>query len=302
VISVGLHVPHFGPLARAEVLARAVDLAEEVGFDTVWVSDHVAIPARFETPYPYTATGRIGLPPDEPFFDPFVALAFAAGRTSRVRLGISALVLPYRHPLLGAKLIGSLDAVSGGRARMVVGAGWLKEEFDALGVDFARRGRITDDYVDAISALLENGRASFAGETVAFAEMGMEPTPIQRPFPLLVGGHSNVAMRRALRVGHGWQATPERPGEVEEMLGRLSAEAGGEVPPDFLVATRLHLPRFDPGEPGDRIIDMMRSAVAPGISDLTVDVFDRDPGRYFARVEAVASWLQLRDGETEVLP
>jgi probable F420-dependent oxidoreductase len=301
MIRVGLHVPHFGPIARPDVLARSIDLAEELGFDTVWVSDHVAIPVGFETPYPYTATGQIGLPAETPFYDPFVALSFAAGRTERVRLGISALVLPYRHPLLAAKLIGSLDAISSGRARIVIGAGWLREEFDALGVDFKKRGRITDEYADALSALLDDGRASFAGEMVGFEEMGMEPAPVQRPFPLLVGGHSNVAMRRALRLGHGWQATPEGPGEVDQMLSRLRAAAGGEISAGFLVATRLHLPKFDANEPGDRLVEMMRSAVAPGISDLTVDAFDRDAERYYARVEAIASWLDLKEGTTEVL-
>ncbi len=207
MITVGLHLPHFGSLAQRGVLTRSISLAEELGFDTAWVSDHVAIPVGFETSYPYTTTGRIGLPPDAPFYDPFVTLAFAAGRTQRIRLGISALVVPYRQPLLAAKLTGSLDAISGGRARIVVGAGWLKEEFETLNIDFSRRGRITDDYVDALAALLNSGRALFQGEVVSFTEMGMEPAPVQRPFPLLVGGHSAAAMRRRLRLGHGWQAT-----------------------------------------------------------------------------------------------
>ena len=301
MISVGLHVPHFGPLARPDVLTRTINLTEALGFDTAWVSDHIAIPVGFETPYPYTSSGEIGLPAETPFYDPFVALSYAAGRTHRVRLGISALVLPYRHPLLAAKLIGSLDSMSLGRSRMVIGAGWLREEFDGLGVDFGKRGRITDEYADALSLLLNRGRASFAGDTVAFDEMGMEPAPVQNPYPLLVGGHSSVAMRRALRLGYGWQATPERPGEVAGMLGRLHDAAGGDLPSGFLVATRLHLPRFDPDDSSGRLIEMMLAATAPGISDLTVSVFDRDPERYYARVEAVASWLQLRNGKTEVL-
>lgn len=167
MITVGLHLPYFGSLAQREVLTRSISLAEELGFDTAWVSSHVAIPVGFETSYPYTTTGRIGLPPDAPFYDPFVTLAFAPGRTQRIRLGISALVVPYRQPLLAAKLTGSLDAISGGRARIVVGAGWLKEEFQTLNIDFSRRGRITGDYVDALAALLNSGRALFQGPSMS---------------------------------------------------------------------------------------------------------------------------------------
>lgn len=301
MISVGLHLPHFGPLAQRDVLTRSIRLAEELGFDTAWVGDHVAIPVGFETPYPYTQTGRIGLPWDAPFIDPFVTLAFFAGQTQKIRLGISALVVPYRHPLLAAKLIGSLDALSGGRARIVLGAGWLKEEFDALEVDFARRGRITDDYVNALSALLNGGRAAFSGEIVSFSEMGMEPAPAERPFPLLVGGHSRPAMRRALRLGYGWQATPESPEQVADMISRLREEAGGELPRGFLVATRLHLPRFDPNTSGAQFLEAMRTAVRPGVADLTVDVYDHDPERYYERLRTLAGWLELKDGTTEVL-
>ena len=301
MISVGLHVPHFGPLAEPDVMASTVELAEELEFGTAWVSDHIAIPVDFTTPYPYTATGRIGLPAEAPFFDPFVALAFAAGRTERIRLGISALVLPYRHPLLAAKLIGSVDAISGGRLRVVVGIGWLREEFDALGIEFTARGRITDEHVDAIGALLSGGQASFAGDTVRFEEMGMRPAPVQQPFPLIVGGHSRLALRRALRVGHGWQATPEQPSEVSAMVARLREEAGGTLPPGFLVATRLHLPRFDPSDDGEPFLDAMRVATLPGVSDLTIDIVDRDADRYHERLGTVARWLRLRDGMTNVL-
>ena len=301
MIRVGVHLPHFGPIAGQAVLDEAVAVAERAGFDTAWVSDHVAIPVGFETPYPYTASGGIGLPAEEAFIDPFVALSYAAGRTERIRLGISALVLPYRHPALTAKLIGSLDELSRGRARIVIGAGWLREEFDALGADFSARGRVTDEYADAVTALLAGGVAGFDGSEVAFPPIGVLPRPRQQPFPILVGGHSRVAMRRALRLGHGWQATPEQPGEVARMVARLVEEAAGELPAGFVVATRLHLPRFDAGDDGATMITRMRDAITPEVSDLTISIFDRDGSRFLDRLGAVARWLELDDGTTEVL-
>lgn len=137
---------------------------------------------------------------------------------------------------------------------------------------------------------------------VSFTEMGMEPAPAQRPFPLLVGGHSAAAMRRALRLGHGVAGPCRRhPKRCPGIVSRLRAEAGGELPPDFPVATRLHLPHFDVGAPGERFLEAIRVTVKPGAGDLTVDVFDHDAERYFERLRTVAGWLELKDGKTEML-
>src|SRR5215472_5861032 len=160
-MEVGVFLPISGRAASREVLTRAAQAAERLGFAAVWSADRVVTPWRIDTPYPYAEDGVFIVPPDRPFFDSMACLSFLAGRTERIRLGISVLVLPYRHPLYWARLATTIDHLSGGRLVMGVGIGWMREEFEALGVPFAERGRITDEALEAVRVLLTREHCTY---------------------------------------------------------------------------------------------------------------------------------------------
>ncbi len=289
---IGLHLPHFGPLATREVLSRVIERADAVGYSTVWVGDHVVIPVEVASRYPYHPSGKASFQRDAPFYDPFVLLAWAAGRTGRVRLGFSVLIVPHRNPLLHAKMLATLDQLSGGRVEIGVGVGWLEEEFEVLGLDFHRRGRETDAALDLMRTVWSSSPAK-----VEDRELNVLPLPVQDPLPILVGGHADAAMKRALRVGNGWQATANSAEELAELVGRLTQLAGGRLPDGFEVASRLHLPKFSAdGSEGlspDGIRESVAAYAAAGAQSLVLDVWDKDSDRYLARIDALAGWLEL---------
>lgn len=294
-MEIGLHLPHFGPLARPEVLDAVIDTAERVGLAALWAGDHVAVPVEVASRYPYHESGSASFAADAPYYEAFTVLSYAAGRTRRVRLGLSVLVVPHRHPLLTAKIAATLDKLSGGRLVLGVGAGWLREEFEVLGLDFDGRGRVTDDYLDALRAAWATSPASFASPSVSFPPVGTEPRPGR--LPLLVGGHSPPAMRRALRLGDGWQASAQSAEQLAALVAQLTDLAGGTLPEGFAVSSRVHLPRFDADGSGAFGPAEARALVdayaAAGASSLVVDLWDRDPARYLARLEAAAAWLGM---------
>jgi probable F420-dependent oxidoreductase len=192
-MKVGVNLINFGPGASPETLARAAALAEELGYHAVLISDHVAVTPDVAARYP------------APFYDPFTALAWLAGLTRRVELGTTVVILPYRHPLLTARMAANVDRLSGGRLILGVGAGWARQEFDALGLPFHRRGAMTDDYLAAIRAAWAGEVASHAGPFARFSEVRTAPRPIREPHPpIWVCGASDAALRRAARHGDGW--------------------------------------------------------------------------------------------------
>jgi probable F420-dependent oxidoreductase len=196
-VKVGLFGINIGPCARPETAARVARAAEDAGFDSLWTGEHVVLPDPQVPPSPIS--------PRERFLDPAVALAFVAAHTQRVRLATGIIILPQRNPLVLAKELASLDVVSGGRLVFGIGAGYLKPEFDALGIAFDERGERTDEYLDAILALWTLEKPAFEGETVRFSAVDAQPRPVQRPHPpIVVGGLSNAAFRRAARRGDGW--------------------------------------------------------------------------------------------------
>lgn len=284
----GLHIPHFGKLATPEFMGSTARQAEALGFDSVWLSDHVFVPVEITSEYPYRSDGIIGLSPDQPFHDPFALVPWIAAQTQRVEIGIGAFVAPYRRAIVTAKLIGTADVLSGGRTRMVAGAGWMEQEFDALGVPFRERGRITDETLDALTTLFAQPTATIGG-----VEFGAEPRPLRQPYPLMVGGHTNPAMRRALRLGHGIQFTSESPDEVPELLQRLAGHGGGVIPEGFIVSARIHVGRFEVDDDPEPVLDQIHRAGAPGVTEVVISILDRDPARYAARLEALAGWLEL---------
>jgi probable F420-dependent oxidoreductase len=201
---------HFTTTPALAVFARQ---AEELGFDAVWLPDHVVMPARYSSRYPYQADAAGGdfrpYPFDDvPFPEPFTALAFIGGATHTIRLCTGVLILPERNPVLFAKQAATLDGLTGGRLQLGVGIGWLREEFEALGLTWDHRGRRMDECIEAIRALWRDRPATYHGEFVSFDEIVCDPLPVQTGgVPLIVGGHSAAAARRAGRLGNGFVPT-----------------------------------------------------------------------------------------------
>src|SRR4051794_36298258 len=200
---IGAKLPNSGPLS-ADIPATAETL-ERAGFDSLWVADHIVMPETIESRYPFAADGRATWPTDTPYLDALIALALAAAVTTRVRLGTAALVLPQRNPVLVAKQAASIDVVSGGRLELGIGAGWLAEEFAALDVPFERRGARMDEWISLLRDCWTGTPPARSGEFYSLpADTLCLPTPAHE-IPLLVGGHSAVALRRARAAG-GWLA------------------------------------------------------------------------------------------------
>ena len=235
----GVWIPNCRHLATPEIIRHTAVRAEQLGYDSVWVSDHVVVPDA--------NVDRIGAG----IFDPLVTLAVAAGATSRVRLGTTVLIVPYRNPVVTAKMVSSLDALSGGRVVLGVGAGWLAEESAALGVPFAERGPMTDEYLAAMRELWTSPAPSFAGKYTQFSGLKFEPKPVQKPHPpIWVGGHGRASLRRAAEIGAAWHpinrsAEELRAGRVE--LARLCQARGRAMPPAMTLRNDLCVLR--PGRP-----------------------------------------------------
>jgi probable F420-dependent oxidoreductase len=228
-VHVGIKIPNWGPLASTDALVRTAVAADERGLGSVWVSDHVAVPRAPLADYPYSASATPPFDPSTAFVEAFVALAHVAAVTRSIQLGTGVLVLPLRHPILTAKQTASLDVVAGGRLVLGVGVGWLADEFAALGEPFAERGRRTDEAIGVL-------RAAWAGEDVPLREqggrpasLGMQPLPRRGAgIPVLVGGHSAAALRRAAALGDGWYGSNLSAAEFGELARTLRALPGAD--------------------------------------------------------------------------
>jgi probable F420-dependent oxidoreductase len=222
VIRLGLNVPNFGPATTPTSLRSWIKFAEDTGFSVAMMSDHVAPTPDVTAIYP------------APFYDPFVTLSWLAAFTTRLSLGTSVAILPYRHPLLTARLSANLDQFTAGRFVLGVGVGWSETEFDAVGVSFAERGRITDEYLTIITRAWDESSLSYAGDHVQFEEVATGPAPVSRPRPpLWVGGIGETAIRRAARFGDAWH--PVNPGRERlqhalPLLAQAAAALGNPTP------------------------------------------------------------------------
>tara|TARA_Y100000815_G_scaffold48368_1_gene39565 strand:+ start:638 stop:1549 length:912 start_codon:yes stop_codon:yes gene_type:complete len=224
-------------MASPANLRTLAQRAESLGFDSAWVSDHIILPRSVDSFYPYAANGVATFRPDEDYYEPLAALNFLAGCTQKIRLGTHVLILPYRNPVLTAKMISTLDVLSEGRFILGAGVGWMEEEFKALGLDtFAQRGAVTDEYIQLFKELWTKDNPEFQGEHYQLSESGFQPKPVQKPHPpIWIGGHTNPAIRRAAKYGDGWMPIGLRPPailEPEELaekiarLRRLTMAAG----------------------------------------------------------------------------
>jgi probable F420-dependent oxidoreductase len=204
MMRIGLHALGIGAGARRDVLDAVARAADAAGFATLWVGEHVVMVDEPASRYPYADDGRIAVPPEADWLDPVVALSFAGAATTRIGLATGVLLLPEHEPVALAKRLASLDVLSGGRLTLGVGVGWSREEFEAVGVPFERRGARASEYVDVLRTLWRDDVASFEGEFVRFSGIRVNPKPLRRRIPVVVGGNSDAALRRAARWGDGW--------------------------------------------------------------------------------------------------
>jgi probable F420-dependent oxidoreductase len=212
--------------AERDGLTQMAQAAESAGFESLWTVEHVIYPDSYESAYPYDRSGKMMMAPDTNLPDPLIWLAFVAAATSTIRLATGILILPQRNPVVLAKEVATLDYLSGGRVDLGIGVGWLEEEFDALGVPFARRGARTDDYVAAMRALWDGNSVTYEGEFMNFSGVSSNPKPLSGRVPIHVGGHSKAAAERAGRLGDGFFPGKGNISELVEIVRQTAADSG----------------------------------------------------------------------------
>jgi len=267
---VGIHLPQIGRKAGPDGIKRAAIQAEELGFADVWTSEHIITPA-----------GAM-YPPSPLFYDPVLALTWAAAHTKRVRLGTSVLVLPMRHPLPLAKELATLQNLSGGRLILGAGVGWLEAEFAALGVPFNERGRRMDEGIAMMRAVWSDDPVSFEARWVpaVIDNMRMMPKP-QKPIPIWIGGTSDAALKRAARHD-GWHGSRAMPQQAVPLVAKLRA---ARPEPEFVLSLRA---AWD-GRNDDELKTRLEGFAAAGIDHVMVEPFDREIDDWLRSVERIAN-------------
>jgi len=237
-MKLGIHLPHAGEQATPALIRRHAIRAEALGFDDVWVSEHIIVP-------------RAAFPRSPLFYDPVVTLSYVAAVTERVRLGTTVLVLPMRHPLPLAKELATLHNLSGGRLILGAGVGWLEAEFAALGVPFKERGRRMDEGIAMMRAVWTQDPVTFDAKVIPAKIEGMTmlPLPVSR-IPLWIGGSSEAALKRTARIADGWHGSQATPEQAAPIIKRLRTERPGA---DFTISIRSHWNGKDVGELRERV-------------------------------------------------
>jgi probable F420-dependent oxidoreductase len=238
-MEVGVHIPQVGPFATRENIAQFAKTADDAGFDGLWVYDHVVLQKEQQSKYPYSPDGSLGFPPTLDFLEPLTLCAWLAANTARARIGTSVLVLPMRQPVLHAKIMASIDFLSGGRFVLGAGIGWWKQEFEVLGVPWERRGRRMDECLQLVRALWTEEYVNFKGEFYEAVDWTCNPKP-KRPggIPIWLGGESKGQLRRIGKYADGWMATPRALGTLKEDIAymRQAAQDAGRDPNALKVA------------------------------------------------------------------
>ena len=283
----GIHLPHVGPLASRDTILAAARRAEELGFHSLWVSDHVVIPREIAGRYPGRPDGRFPVPPDMPFLEPLSVLQFVAAATERVKLGTSILVITMRNPVITAKELATLDVLSNGRLILGAGAGWLREEFAALNTPFEKHGPRMAEYLQVILRCWTEDDPSFEGRFYHLPNVGFSPRPVQKPRPpVWLGGWADGALRRVARYGDAWHA-----GGPPQMLGDLYAKVKGYAKeygrdPDSITLS-VRGDGIDRGDP-DEVIERLRAYETAGASHILLTPIGRTPDELLTRIEHLA--------------
>ena len=221
----GLMYANAGPFAYPEMLRHLATTAERTGIESMWTIEHVVIPVGYKSTYPYDPSGKIPAPEQMPMPDPLISLAYAAAVTTKLRLATGILILPQRHPLYVAKEVATLDVLSHGRMILGIGVGWLEEEFDALGIPFEERAGRTAESVRALRSLWKDDAEPFEGKYFHWGKLECHPKPVQKPgVPIVVGGHTELAARRAARYGDGFFPGVTDEDKLVQLLGIMREE------------------------------------------------------------------------------
>jgi probable F420-dependent oxidoreductase len=307
----GFYLPTRGGCATPEALEAIVQRGEALGFHSVMIADHVVFPTTIASTYPYTVSGAF--PGGGDALEQLTLMAFVAGRTRTLRLVTSVMILPYRNPVVTAKMLATIDVLSRGRVTVGVGVGWLREEFEALDApDFARRGTASDEYIRIFKTLWTQDPASFEGEFYRFDALRCLPPPVQKPHPpIWIGGHSAPALRRVARYGDGWHpvganpAVPLRPTELRASLDQLvrMTEAEGRNPSaltisfkapvyDTSVTTLAGSERRPFSGTAQQIADDIGAYEKAGVSELVFDFRSETLTEALERMERFAQTLR----------
>ncbi len=290
----------------AEDLVCFAQQAEALGFYCLTVADHVIVPKNISVPYPYTVDGKY--PGTGYHLETLMTMGFLAGTTKRIRFITSVMILPYRNPIVTAKMLASLDVLSGGRVIVGAGVGWMKEEFETIRTEpFEERGKVTDEYIAAFRELWTSDNPSFSGKYCSFSNILFLPKPVQKPtIPIWIGGHSKQAIRRAARLGDGWHpigGVPTIPLEPEDiardmsMLREYAAKAGRD-PKNIRVALKGSLfdreKQITPGKRrrfignAEEVASDIRDYRAVGVDTMIFDVRQPSIAETLERMEWMA--------------
>jgi probable F420-dependent oxidoreductase len=291
-VRVGVRVPNAGPLPARVGIPSLARSAESAGFASLWVSDHVVMPASFASRYPFAADGRATWASDTPYVDALIALALIAAATESATIGTAVLVLPLRHPIVAAKQLASIDLASGGRLRLGVGAGWLREEFEALEVPYEARGSRLDEWLSLLRDCWTGTPPARAGTHYTLpAGVLCYPTPAHE-IPFLVGGHSKAALRRAGRLGDGWLGQQsldaidtDELAAAAEVMRAAALEAGRDAD-----ALEVVLRIVDSTGRSDEVARQLPALVRAGVDEVIVDFTpDGDPAAEYERMAAAVA-------------
>jgi probable F420-dependent oxidoreductase len=242
-MKVGIRIPGAGPWAGPDAISEVSRYAEKIGFDSLWMTDHVALPTKVETPYPYTADGKFLWSPDTPYLDCLTALTWAAAATETVELGTSCLILPWRPLVQTSKTLVSIDVLSKGRLSVAIGVGWMKEQFAALDAPFKDRGRRVTEMVNAMRQMWSDDEVAFDGEFYNLHDFKMYPKPVRGTIPIWFAGYSEASLRRIAAIGDGWHPLAVGPQEYAGYLATLRThveETGRDMSEITLTARPLH--------------------------------------------------------------
>ncbi len=305
-----------GPLAEPDALSAIARRGDELGFEWLLTGDHIVVPNSIDSTYPYTEGGEFPGSTSGVAMEQLTVLSFLAGQTQRIKLVTSVMIVPHRNPMVAAKALATLDVLSKGRLIVGIGAGWMREEFEALGLPpFEERGAVTDEYIRAFKELWTSDDPTFDGKYLSFSDITFLPKPVQQPHPpIWVGGESRAAIRRAGQQGDAWYpigSNPQFPMEEPEQLAvgmrRLAAQAerAGRDPAEVAVVFRTHDYRLErEGISGDRryfsgsveqIAGDIHTYEELGVSGLVIDL-----GRISRDVDDVLGHLE--DLATRVMP
>ena len=287
-MDIGCHLPTQGPLATREALTRFCREAEARNIASLWVSDHVVFPRQKSGEYP---GGRFPHAPDTAYLEPVAVLAAAAMATERARLGSSVFILGHRHPVVMAKMLTTIDALSTGRLIVGVGVGWWEEELTILGVPYKQRGRHADEILKIFKTLWTSDHPTFEGEFFRFDDLGFQPKPVQKPYPpIWVGGNSPGAFRRVVEYGNGWHATFLSPEQLQAGLTQLRAAADKAKRSMDTIEISMRVGAKGPiRESRQQLLDLLGAYKRAGLTHVVLD-FRRDSlTEMLEALDAVAS-------------